>query len=106
MKQTKIKYKLKGDLIEIVSIENSAVYEQIKREFGKNVHDRYVDGYPRYSSNFVVSREKETATHLTPGYAYTKERFSSLILDMKAAGARLQRIVREEKENKIGEVLI
>jgi hypothetical protein len=110
MKRTVIKYRDFGDRVEIVGVENAADTGNICNEFGVDVSDRYNKGYPWYNSIGCMypSTKKQTVFFPDPGVPkeMSKRRFGELIKNMKAAGKRLQRIVREEREKEIKEVVI
>jgi len=109
MKRTKIKYRDLGDEVEIVAIENAASTREILKEFGKKVSDRYGSGGPWYSD--VGYKDNEDYYFYFPFYSdrpirKRKHDFSKFITTLKAAGERLQRIVREEREKEIKELVI
>ena len=109
MKRTKIKYRDLGDEVEIVAIENAANTAEILEKFGKKVSDRYLDGGNWY--HHIGFKDAEDYYFYFPGHMnqpgrMSKQEFGKFITTLKAAGKRLQRIVREEREKEIKEVVI
>ena len=107
MKRTVIKYRDLGDRVEIVGVENLATRGEIVQEFGEPVWERYTTKAPLYGCLFARDGAgDEGRIWLTPKITHSKKEFGRLIKTMKAAGKRLQRIVREEREKEIKEVVI
>ena len=99
MKRTIIRYKkvVNSDgveCIEITAIENVEHYN--------TVPSQYILDFPYYYVYFGCAKlflENEIYL-LTPGAIYSKEVFSKIIAEMKAAGERLGKINREIKEKR------
>jgi hypothetical protein len=114
MKRTTIKYRLTQDnQIIIIAIENAAKLSEIKEIYGAEVARVYFDaGIPvwyKYIDGYIPGvyiGEPSGFCSLLVGSIYSRQFFSKQIQKMKAAGSRLQSIVKAEKENRIRTVKI
>ncbi len=105
MKRTKIKYRNMADgRILIEAVENASTYQDIEDAFGREVCQAYQNGSPRYHSCDIYKEVK--SYHLHKDYILSKEKFQEAIATMKAAGARLQEIVKFTAEAETKEILI
>ena len=114
MKRTVIKYKVLDNIVLITDIQEAQSYTNIKDEFGDALARRYCQGTPSYrlcltpskKANGVFITGEIIDWHMKKQSEYSREEFNQIITTMKAAGTRLQKIVKAYRTNEEKEILI
>jgi len=108
MKRTEIKYvNLLDGKIKILEISNVASIEDIRKNYGDMVADKYMAFTPNYTTISTVKhvkvalRLKATTKqgpavlfHVWPDGIMIKEHFSEIVAQLKTAGQRLSEIIK------------
>jgi hypothetical protein len=97
-----------GKEVEVVAIRHVAWMKEIAKQYGEAVRDKYFRGFPRYGNSSrrkprIIVRSKTGADNtqfLIVGRTYSQKHFDYIVDTMKAAGDRLGKIIREDRERK------
>lgn len=106
MERTIIEYYERDNKCHITSVKNVASREVLRQVFGRDVADEYLDGRPAYwlgsDSTYLHINAGHKGYHTIylagKSFALPKTYFHTVIQNMKTAGNRLSRIVKEHKE--------
>lgn len=110
MKQTEIDYSVIGNGVVIKAIRNAETTDSILSSYGKRLHDDYRSMHPCYyfgtDQCLYLWRPKNDLIILKVGNSYSKPLFNKIISQMKIAGDRLSKLIKDFNEAEIKTIKI